>query len=453
MTSILIEGAEGIFTGLPAEAMRARGAVRVKNGHIAAIGDLTLEPGEQRLNASGCVIYPGLISTHHHLIQSVLKGVRPGLDSPLFAWLRQVPYRFWSKLDEEAMSIAAQIGLAELLLSGTTSAADHHYLFSDTYGFDPADVMFETAQKLGLRFIFCRGGATVARSFDTPEIAAMPTEPLDKMILRVEACAKKYHNPAPDSMTRVAFSPTTPPFAVEVGELKEIVAAARQMKLRVHSHMSESKEYVEFCLAQFGKRPIYWMADHEWLGPDIWFAHCVHLDEGEVQLFAETGTGMAHCPQSNCRLGSGIAPAPSLAAQGGSVSLGVDGAASNEAADMISEMHSAWHVHRGLRGSDNVLVEDVVRWSTAGGAKVLGWEEAGVLAPGKLADIAVFELSHPRYFGMHDVLSGPVTCGGAAHVRYLLVGGKVVVEDGKIPGMDLERLRHDAVRVVARLAA
>jgi cytosine/adenosine deaminase-related metal-dependent hydrolase len=453
MTSMLIENAEGIFTGLPGEAMRAKGAIRVKDGRIAAIGDLIPEPGEQRLNASGCVIYPGLVSTHHHLMQSVLKGVKPGLDSALFAWLRQVPYRFWSKLDEDAMSIASQIGLVELLLSGTTAAADHHYMFSDAYEFDPADVMFDTAQKLGLRFVFCRGGATVARSFDTPDIMEMPTEPLDKMIERVEACAKKYHNPAPDSMTRVAFSPTTPPFAVHEGELKEIAAAARRMKVRVHSHMSETKDYVEFCLEKFGKRPIYWMADHDWLGPDIWFAHCVHMDEGEIKLFAETGTGMAHCPQSNCRLGSGIAPAPRLASIGGLVSLGVDGAASNEAADMISEMHSCWHVHRGLRGPDDVLVEDVVRWSTAGGAKVLGWDETGVLAPGKLADIAVFELSHPRYFGMHDVLSGPVTCGGAAHLRYLMVGGKIVVEDGNIPGMDLVRLRHRALEVVARISA
>lgn len=195
------------------------------------------------------------------------------------------------------------------------------------------------------------------------------------------------------------------------------------------------------------------MADHDWLGTDIWFAHCVHLDEAELQMFAETGTGMAHCPQSNCRLGSGIAPAPALAAQGGAVSLGVDGAASNEAADMISEMHSAWHVHRGLRGADNVLVEDVVRWSTAGGARVLGWEETGVLEPGKLADIAVFELSHPRYFGMHDVISAPVTCGGQAHVRYLFVGGKMAVENGTIPGIDLERLRKDALKIVYRLAS
>lgn len=453
MTSILIEGAEGIFTGLPSEAMRAKGSVRIKGDRIAAIGNLIPEPGEQRLNASGCVIYPGLISTHHHLLQSVLKGVRPGLDSALFAWLRQVPYRFWSKLDEEAMQVAAQIGLVELLLSGTTTAADHHYLFSDTYRFDPADAIFEIANKLGLRFMFCRGGATIRRSFDTPEVAAMPVEPLDKMIQRVEACAKKYHNPAADSLSRVAFAPTTPPFAVEVGELKDIVAAARQMKLRVHSHMSETKDYVEFCLAKFNKRPIHWMADHDWLGTDIWFAHCVHLDEAELQMFAETGTGMAHCPQSNCRLGSGIAPAPALAAQGGAVSLGVDGAASNEAADMISEMHSAWHVHRGLRGADNVLVEDVVRWSTAGGARVLGWEETGVLEPGKLADIAVFELSHPRYFGMHDVISAPVTCGGQAHVRYLFVGGKMAVENGTIPGIDLERLRKDALKIVYRLAS
>src|SRR5262249_37290494 len=162
----------------------------------------------------------------------------------LFAWLRQVPYRFWSKLDEEAMSIASQIGLAELLLSGTTSAADHHFLFSDAYGFDPADVMFENAPKICFGLLFCRGGATGARSFDTPESAAMQTEPLGEMIQRVETCAQKYHNPAADSMTRVAFSPTTPPFAVEVAELKEIVAAARQMKLRVHSHMSETKDYV-----------------------------------------------------------------------------------------------------------------------------------------------------------------------------------------------------------------
>jgi cytosine/adenosine deaminase-related metal-dependent hydrolase len=177
------------------------------------------------------------------------------------------------------------------------------------------------------------------------------------------------------------------------------------------------------------------------------------VDDDEIRLLAETGTGMAHCPQSNCRLGSGIAPAERLAALGGNVSLAVDGAASNESADMISEMNTAWHIHRAAKGAAALSIEEVVRWGSANGARVLGFEHAGVIAPGKLADIAVFELSHPRYFGLHDPLLGPVAAGGSAHLRHLIIGGRVVVDDGAIPGLDLEQLRYDASRVVARLAA
>lgn len=453
MTSTLIEGAIGIFTGLPGDAMRARGAIRIQGGRILEVGQLSRKPGEEVIDASGCVVYPGLISTHHHLLQSVLKAVRPGLDSPLFAWLRHVPYRFWRKIDEDALRVSAEIGLVELLLSGTTTAADHHYLFAEHYRFDPAAVIFETARKLGIRLVLCRGGATRARSFDTPETAEMPTEKLDAMLASIQACAARYHDLSPDSLSRVVLAPTSPPYSVDPGELKTIIAAARSMKLRVHSHLSETSDYVDFCLEHFGKRPIHWMADHDWLGSDIWFAHLVHLDEEEIRVMAQTGTGMAHCPQSNCRLGSGIAPADRLAALGGAVSIGVDGAASNEAADMVSEMHSCWHTHRASKGASAVLVEDVVRWSTAGGARVLGWPEVGTLAPGQLADIAIFDLSHPRYFGVHDPLSGPVACGGQAHLRRLLIGGRTVVEDGRIPGLDLERLRKDALRVVTKLAA
>src|SRR5712691_6663904 len=451
MTSMLIQGAEGIFTGLPGTAMRAAGAIRVVDGRIREIGALTPQPGERVLDASGCVVYPGLVSTHHHLFQCVLKGVRAGIDVPLLAWLRAVPYSYWHKIDEEALRTAARIGLVELLLSGTTTAADHHYLYAESYRFDPSHVIFEVAQELGLRLVFCRGGATKRRTFDTPDIIPMPTEPLDRMIKSVEACARRYHDPSPESMRRVAFAPTTPPWAVEAAELKVIASAARGMGLRIHSHLSETKDYVEYCLATYGKRPVAWMADHDWLGPDVWFAHLVHLDDDEVRLLVATGTGIAHCPQSNCRLGSGIAPAEKIAALGGAVSLAVDGAASNESADMISEMHSAWHTHRATKGAGAVSVEDVVRWASAGGARVLGFEEAGVLAPGKLADIAVFDLSHPRYHGLHDPLVGPVAGAGAAQVRHLLVGGRVVVEDGTIPGLDLAQLKRDAARVVARL--
>jgi 8-oxoguanine deaminase len=249
------------------------------------------------------------------------------------------------------------------------------------------------------------------------------------------------------------LAPTTPTWSIDPGELKEAIAAARRMKLRLHSHLSESSEYVEFCLSVHGKRPVEWLADHDWLGPDVWFAHLVHLDDNEVKMLASTGTGMAHCPQSNCRLGSGVAPADAMAHLGGAVSLGVDGAASNEAADMISEMHSAWHTHRAVKGADAVTAEDVVHWATAGGARVLGLPQIGTLAPGQQADIAIFNLDQPRYFGMHDPMIAPVTCAGSASIRYLLIGGRIVVENGAIPGLDIQKLKFDAARVVAHLAA
>jgi cytosine/adenosine deaminase-related metal-dependent hydrolase len=454
MTALLIENAEGIFTGLPGEAMRASGAIRIRDGRIAAIGDLSPEAGERRLDARGCVVYPGLISTHHHLFQSVMKGVRSGIDLPLAGWLRAVPYQLWSKVDEEALAVAARIGLAEMLLSGTTTVADHHYLFADTYRFDPAAVIFEVARELGVRLVFCRGGGTKARHVAAEdEGVPMPVQSLDAMLASVEACAARFHDDSPSGLTRVVLAPTTPTWSLDPSELKDMVAAARRMKLRLHSHLSETADYVDFCLTVHGKRPVHWLADQNWLGPDIWYAHLVHLDADEVRLLAETGTGMAHCPQSNCRLGSGVAPADELAALGGAVSLAVDGAASNESADMVSEMHSAWHTHRAVKGAGSVAAEDVVRWATAGGARVLGLPETGTLVPGQQADIAVFDLNAPRHFGMHDPLVGPVTCGGDANLRYVLVGGRVVVDHGQIPGLDLRQLRTDAARVVTRLAA
>jgi cytosine/adenosine deaminase-related metal-dependent hydrolase len=451
-SAMLIRGADGIFTGLPGDAMRATGAIRVVDGRIAAIGDLAPQPGENVIDASGCVIYPGLVSTHHHLFQSILKGVRAGINLPLMGWLRSVPHGYWNRIDEEGLYVAAKIGLVELLLSGTTTAADHHYVFSDTYRFDPADVIFEVARDLGLRLVFCRGGGTVARPVDAPEARPIPVEPLDAMIKSIAACAQRFHDPSPASMRRVAFAPTTPPWSVRPDELKVIAAAARAHGLRLHSHLSETNDYVEFCLARFGKRPVTWIAEHDWLGPDVWFAHLVHLDAEEIDLLVETGTGMAHCPQSNCRLGSGIAPADRMAALGGNVSLAVDGAASNESADMISEMNSAWHTHRAAKGAASTTVEEVVRWATVNGARVLGFDDIGVLAPGKLADIAVFDLSSPRYFGLHDPLIGPVAGAGAADLRLLMVGGRTVVENGAIPGLDMEKLRRDAAAVIKRIA-
>ena len=453
MTDLLVRGAAGILTGGRGADARASGDIRIRGGCIAAIGALTPEPGEAILDASGCVVLPGLISTHHHLFQSVLKAVPAGIDLALEGWLRTVAYRYWHRIDQQALVVAATIGMAELLLSGCTTVADHHFLFSDSYDFDPADILFATARRLGLRLVLCRGGATRGRTFDIPGTVAMPTEPLDVMLGRVERLAARWHDPSPDAKTRIVLAPTTPSRSLDEGELREVAQAARAMRLMLHGHLAETANCRRFIEDSFGAKPVPWLAKHGWLGADVWLAHLVHVDDEEVALLAQTGTGMAHCPQSNCRLGSGIAPADALDRLGGRVSLGVDGAASNESADMVSEMHSCWQVHRAAKGPGAVSAQDVLRWATDGGAKVLNISALGRVAVGKTADLAIFPLDHPRFAGMHDPLIAPIIGGGIARPRDVLRAGRRVVQDFAIPGLDLSALAAQAAEVVRSIAA
>ncbi|WP_163269517.1 amidohydrolase family protein [Chelativorans alearense] len=453
MTDFLIKGALGILTGRSGAAARAEGDIRVRGGMIAEIGSLAARPGERVVDASGAVVTPGLVNTHHHLFQSVLKAVPAGMNEALAAWLRLVPYTFWDRIDEEALRVSATIGLAELALSGATTVADHHYFFSDRYDFDPVNVLFEAAERFGVRFLLARGGATKGRSFDADQTAQLPVEPLDRMIASVEAAAKRWHDPSPASMRRVAFAPTTPTFSLNEPELKEVAAAARAMGLRLHSHLSENMDYVDHTLAHHGKRPVHWLAEHDWLGPDVWFAHLVESDEDELCLLADTGTAMAHCPQANARLGSGIAPADRLHGLGGTVSLAVDGAAANEAADMVSALYAAFSLHRAHKGVGAADAETILHWATAGGARALGFETIGTLEPGKQADIAIFDLSAPRYLGQHDRALGLIVSGGQAHVRASFVAGRQIVENGRLPWLDMDELAADAARVVARITA
>ena len=453
MTDLLVRGAEAILSGGRGADERASGDIRVRGGRITAIGALAPEPGEAVVDASGCVVVPGLISTHHHLFQSVLKAVPEGMDLALEGWLRTVAYRHWHKIDQQALVVAATIGMTELLLSGCTTVADHHFLFSDSYDFDPADILFATARRLGLRLVLCRGGATRGRSFDIPGTFPMPTESLDVMLARVERLAARWHDPSPDARTRIVLAPTTPSRSLDEGELRVVAQAARAMGLMLHGHLSETANCVRFIEDSFGMKPVHWLARHDWLGRDVWLAHLVHVDAEEIALLAQTGTGMAHCPQSNCRLGSGIAPADALDRLGGRVSLGVDGAASNESADMVSEMHNCFQVHRAAKGPDAVRAQDVLRWATAGGADVLNLPALGRVAVGKTADLAIFPLDHPRFAGLHDRAIAPVVGGGIARPRDVLLAGRHVVRDYAIPGLDLSVLAAQAAQVVGSIAA
>lgn len=444
---MLITGIAHGWTG-DAVGTRLSGAIRIEGGLIAEIGDLTPRPGEEVLDAKGCVVTPGLVNTHHHLFQSALKGL--AIDRALDDWLAMVPYTYWPRLTEEALRISARIGLAELALTGATTVCDHHYVFSNRYDYDPAEVLFEEAGRFGLRFVLARGGMAKGRAFGG-DVPPPPVESVSDFLDGIGKVAARWHDPSPAAMTRVACAPTTPNFNFAPEALPEIAQEARRQGLRLHAHLSENTAYAAHTLTAFGQRPVPWLAGRDWLGEDVWFAHLVDITPEEIALLAETGTAMAHCPQANARLGSGIAPAPALHRAGGTVSLAVDGAGANEAADMGAALYAGFAYHRAAHGVCESAPGTVLHWATMGGARALGLPQIGGLRPGMAADIAIFDLSAPRNFGLHDPALAPMITG-AATVRHSLVGGRVVVRDGRLPHLDLADLAEDAARVTARLA-
>ena len=469
MKNFLIRNLQAIMTGLPGAAARHAGPdIRVRDGVIAAIGKLDALPGEEVLEAGDCVAYPAWVNTHHHLFQSLLKGDPLGINATLTPWLAATPYRYRARFDAELFRLAARIGMVELLRSGCGTIADHNYLYYPGMPFDTSEILFEEAERLGLRFVLCRGTATRTRQLEADLPSALRPETLDGFLADMERLAGRFHDPSPAAMRRVVMAPTTPLYSAAPEELREIAVAARAMGLRLHSHLSETVGYQDSAHAMHGCTPVEFCERIGWLGPDVWFAHLVKLDEAEIALLGSTGTGIAHCPQSNGRLGSGIAPIRALEAAGVPVSIGVDGAASNEAADMISETHAAWLMQRARRGqeatpawqggqfeggAEEATVEDVVRWGSSGGARVLGLGALDGLQVGQQADIALYRLDDPRYFGLHDQAIGPVASGGRPFLKALWVGGRAVVRDDAIPGLDLVELGSQARRAVAQLLA
>jgi len=467
---LLVHGAAHLWTGERGAAMRHAGGtdLRVRGGVITAIGTLTPEPAERVIDASGCVLYPGWVNTHHHLFQSLLKGIPAGIDLPLVQWLAAVPVPYRRYFDQEqALRVAARVGLVELMLSGCTTVCDHQYHFYPGMPYDASQALFDEAGKLGLRLVLARGGQTMARDMTDvqapPEVAPVTVE---MFLESVEADVRRFHDPGPMAMRRIVSAITTPNWSCRPEELRLMAREARRLGIRLHSHLSETFDYVRWAREVHGITPLQFVEAHDWVGSDVWFAHMVHLSDDEIAFCARTGTGVAHCPQSNGRLGSGIARVPEMLAASVPVGLAVDGAASNEAADMISEAHACWLMHRAdpraggraVAGAGQpgghaaaLTVEDVVHIGTAGGARVLGLGGVGMLAVGMAADFAVYDLDGPRYFGLHDMAIGPVASGGRPTLRALVCNGRVVVEHDTIPGLDLGELRRDAAALVGRM--
>lgn len=465
--SLLIKNAHAILTGLPGDEARHAGPdIRFRHGVIEAMGTLTALPDERLIEARDCVVYPAWVNTHHHLFQSLLKGEPQGLNQSLTAWLSATPYRFRATFDEATFRLAVRIGLTELLRSGCATVADHNYLYWPDMPFDTSDILFSEGEALGMRIVLCRGGATQGRAIEKDLPQALRPENFDHYMTDMERLVGRYHDAKPTSLRRVVMAPTTLLHSAPGPQLREMAKLARSLGIRLHSHLSETVDYLDAARAKFDMTPVQFCAEHDWLGDDVWFAHLVKLLPQEIAMLGQTRTGIAHCPQSNGRLGSGIADLLALEQAGVPVSLGVDGAASNEAADMQSEAHAAWLLQRARKGmlatprydggtfeggGDAASIEDVVRWGSAGGAQILGLQQSGSVQVGMLADIAIYRLDDPRYFGLHDMAIGPVACGGRASLKALMINGRVIVENDVIPGLDLDAMRHEAMSAVRTL--
>ncbi|OAN68585.1 8-oxoguanine deaminase [Rhodobacteraceae bacterium EhC02] len=445
-SEILIRKADHILTMDDTRAEWRGADILIRGGVIAAIGpDLARShPDAEVLQAAGCVVTPGLVNTHHHLYQSLTRAVPGGQDALLFGWLKTL-YPIWARFGPEEMRVSTLTGLAELALSGCTLSSDHLYLYPNGSRLEDT---IHAAAELGLRFHPTRGAMSIGQSaggLPPDDLVEDEAAILDDCIRVIDA----FHDAAEGAMCRVGVAPCSP-FSVSRELMRDAALLARDKGVMLHTHLAENDEDIAYSLAQFGCRPGQYAEDLGWTGADVWHAHCVKLDGQEIDLFARTRTGVAHCPCSNCRLGSGVAPVRAMRDVGVPVGLGVDGSASNDSGNLMLEARQAMLLQRVTLGADRMSAREALEIATRGGADVLGRPDVGRLAVGKRADIAIWDVSGVESAGSWDpaalVLAGPV------RVRDLLVEGRRVVREGQLATIDLPRVLEDQRRLARALA-
>ncbi|MHA6347146.1 8-oxoguanine deaminase [Roseivivax sp. CAU 1761] len=438
MPEILIRNARAIVTMDDADSEFSETDILIRDGVIAAIGR-NLESAGESVEASSCLVTPGLVNTHHHLYQTLTRAVPGAQDALLFGWLRRL-YPVWARFGPEEMRVSALTGLAELALSGCTTSSDHLYLFPNGARLDDT---IAAATEIGLRFHPTRGAMSIGES-----AGGLPPDALvEGEAAILEDCLRvidAFHDPRPGAMVRVGVAPCSP-FSVSRELMRDAALLARDKGVRLHTHLAENEEDVAYSLATFGCRPGQYAEDLGWTGPDVWHAHCVQLDAGEIDLFARSRTGVAHCPCSNCRLGSGIAPVAAMLAAGVPVGLGVDGSASNDSGNLAAEARQALLLQRVAQGADAMSPRAALRLATRGGAEVLGRDDIGQVAVGFRADLALWDLDAVESAGSWDPAALPLA--GPTRVRHLFVEGRQVVRDGHLSSLDLGAVlaRHRAL--------
>lgn len=444
MADVLIKNARYILTMDDTRRELTDSDLVLKDGVIAEIGQGLPTEGRTIVDASQAVVTPGLVNTHHHLYQTLTRAVPGAQDALLFRWLQRL-YPIWARFGPEEMYVSAQAGLVELALSGCTLTSDHLYLYPNGSRLDDT---IAAASEVGLRFHATRGAMSIGESDGgLPPDALVEDENaiLQDSIRVIDA----FHDPSPGAMTRVGVAPCSP-FSVSRDLMREAGILARDKGVMMHTHLAENDEDIAYSLEKFGCRPGQYAEDLGWTGDDVWHAHCVKLDGQEIDLFARSQTGAAHCPCSNCRLGSGIAPVRAMRDAGVPVGLGVDGSASNDIGNLAAEARQAMLLQRVQNGADAMSAREALEIATRGGAAVLGRDDCGQIAVGKRADIAIWSTQTIENAGSWDpaalVLAGPST------VRHLFVEGRHVVRDGHMQTVDTAQLITRQNTLAQRLA-
>ena len=416
----------------------------ISEGQIQKVAkNIRLNGLEKVIDAAGCLVTPGLVNTHHHLFQSLTKAVPGGQNALLFGWLKTL-YPIWSRFGPEEIRISTILGLSELALSGCTMSSDHLYLFPNGATLD--DTIF-AAREVGLRFYPTRGSMSIGES----QGGLPPDSLVEKEQDIINDCIRlidKFNDTSPASMIRVGLAPCSP-FSVTRELMRDTAVLARDKKVTLHTHLAENEEDIAYSLEKFGCRPGQYAEELGWTGKDVWHAHCVKLDKQEINLFSRSRTGVSHCPCSNCRLGSGIAPINEMLTSGVNVGLGVDGSASNDSGSLISEARQAMLLQRVSNGADAMSAMDALELATRGGADILGRPECGRIQIGARGDLAIWDISGIDSAGSWDPAA--LLLAGPKRVKHLVVEGRIIVCDGNIVTVKMSEVLSETKRLVQNL--
>ena len=434
-------------------AQNCEGGVVIQGQKIIEIVKLGQSPKTQiddTYDASESVLLPGLINTHHHFYQTLTRAYPEALNKELFPWLKSL-YKVWANIQPEMMAVSTELALSELLLSGCTTASDHHYLFPSQLE-NAIDIQVEEAQKLGMRVVLTRGSMSLGeKDGGLPPQSVVQTK--EQILTDSERLIKTYHDSQEGAMTQIALAPCSP-FSVTTDLMIETASLAQQYDVRLHTHLAETIDEEKFCLEKFGLRTVDYLESVGWLSNRTWLAHGIHFNKQEIEKLGQNGVGICHCPSSNMMLASGICHSLELEEAGSIIGLGVDGSASNDGSNMIAELRQAMYLQRLRYGASKITHQKVYDWATKGSAALLGRSDIGEIAVGKQADLALFKLDELRFSGSHDSLAALLLCGAQKADR-VMIAGQWKVMDGKIIGQDESELisRHsNAAKKLRQLA-